>query len=77
MLSVGMFVGTESAMEGYGAVTVSFDLEEVHAASLESREITTPVSFVLCSSDARALGKALLESADVAERLGEEMRTPR
>jgi hypothetical protein len=67
------FVGTESTNENSGVVTLSFDIEAFRHSS-EPGEIPTPMAVLLCSADARALGKALMESADVAERLSEEVR---
>ena len=75
MMPVETFVGTESTSDSSGLVTLSLDIAEARVA--ESNELSTPLAVVLCSADARALGKALIESADVAERLSEEVRLSR
>ena len=75
MLPVETFVGTESAAES-GIVTLSFDIDGL-APSHEPGEIPAPLALLLTSADARALGKALVGSADVAERLAEELRLRR
>ncbi len=69
LLPVDTFIGTESTADSAGQVTLSFDIDEFRSQ--------TPVAILLCSADARALGKALIDSADVAERLAEEMRCTR
>ena len=74
LLPVDTFIGTESTNDGAGQVTLSFDIEKFRR-SLDSGEMPTPLAILLCSADARALGKALVESADVAERLAEEVRS--
>lgn len=74
LLPVDTFIGTESTSGSSGQVTLSFDVQEFRRAS-EPGEMPTPIAILLCSADARALGKALLESADVAERLSEEVRS--
>lgn len=76
MMPVDTFIGTESTSESSGLVTLSFDIQEFRRAS-EPGEMPTPVAILLCSADARALGKALIDSADVAERLSEEVRSMR
>ncbi len=68
------FIGTESTCDGDGQITLSFDIEQIRR-SVEPGAMATPVAILLCSADARALGKALLDSADVAERLAAEVRS--
>jgi hypothetical protein len=74
LLPVETFIGTESTSDNAGQVTLSFDIEK-YRRSPDPGEVPTPLAILLCSADARALGKALVESADVAERLAEEVRS--
>lgn len=74
LLPVDTFIGTESTCDSAGQVTLSLDIEKFRR-SPEPGEVPTPLAILLCSADARALGKALMESADVAERLAEEVRS--
>jgi hypothetical protein len=74
LLPVDTFIGTESTSDSAGQVTLSFDIEKFRRTA-DAGEMPTPLAILLCSADARALGKALLESADVAERLAEEVRS--
>ena len=76
LFPVDTFIGTESIGDNFGQVTLSFDIEECRR-SADGAGRATPLAVLLCSADARALGKALLESADVAERLAEETRIMR
>ena|SRR5579884_569827 len=76
LIPAATFIGTESTSDSSGLVTLSFDVQEFRRAT-EPGEMPTPVAILLCSADARALGKALLDSADVAERLSEEVRSMR
>ena len=76
LFPVDTFIGTESTCDNSGQVTLSFDIEEFRK-SPDGGGRAAPVAVLLCSADARALGKALLESADVAERLAEETRIMR
>lgn len=76
MLPVDTFVGTESAAEQSGVVTLSFDIDGL-PPSPEPGGIAAPLALLLSSADARALGKALIDSADVAERLAQEMQLRR
>ena len=75
LLPVDTFVGPDSAAES-GIVTLRFDIDGL-APSPEPGGIPAPLALLLSSADSRALGKALIESADVAERLAEQMRVRR
>lgn len=76
LLAVDTFIGTESTSDNSGQVTLSFDIEEFRKLP-EGAGMATPLAILFCSADARALGKALIDSADVAERLVEEKRSMR
>jgi hypothetical protein len=73
---VDAFIGTESTSDNSGQVTVSFDIEEFRKLP-EGSGMATPIAILFCPADARTLGKALIDSADVAERLSEETRSMR
>ncbi len=73
MLPLSAFIGTESAVDGAGQITLSFDIEQLRTAGTTG-DLTVPVSLTLCGPDARTLGKALIEAADAAERVAEESR---